>query len=57
MTTPDGHVIGQVCLLDHEPRDYSELERAELQDFAETAMEILELRATVRDARGPEVEA
>jgi GAF domain-containing protein len=57
MTTPDGHVIGQVCLLDYEPRDYAEHERAELQDFAETAMEILELRATVRDARSMEVEA
>jgi len=56
MTTPDGHVIGQVCLLDYEPRSYSEAERAELQDFAETAMEILELRQTVRENRGMGVE-
>ena len=55
MTTPDGHVIGQVCLLDYEPRTYSEPERAELQDFAETAMEILELRQTVRENRRMEV--
>lgn len=55
MTTPDGHVIGQVCLLDYEPRTYSEPERAELQDFAETAMEILELRQTVREKRRVEV--
>ncbi|MFC7070472.1 GAF domain-containing protein [Halobaculum lipolyticum] len=50
MTTPDGHVIGQVCLIDFEVRDYDEAERAELQEFAETAMEILELRRQVRDA-------
>ena len=49
MTTPDGHVIGQVCLIDFEVRDYDAGERAELQDFAETAMEILELRRQVRD--------
>ena len=55
MTTPDGHVIGQVCLIDHEPRTYSESQRAELQQFAETAMEVLELRETVRDARTAEV--
>lgn len=57
MTTPDGHVIGQVCLIDHEPRTYSESQRAELQQFAETAMEVLELRETVRDARTAEVTA
>jgi GAF domain-containing protein len=57
MTTPDGHVIGQVCLLDYEPRDYTEAERAELQDFAETAMEILELRKQVRDGQQTGVEA
>jgi CheY-like chemotaxis protein len=56
MTTPDGHVIGQVCVLDGEPRDYSESERERLQQFAETAMEILELRQSLREAR-PEVAA
>jgi GAF domain-containing protein len=57
MTTPDGHVIGQVCLIDREPRRYSASERAELQQFAETAMEILELRGAVRQAREREVTA
>lgn len=50
MTTPDGQVIGQVCLIDHEPRTYDATERAELQEFAETAMEILELRQSLRSA-------
>ncbi|WP_284014824.1 GAF domain-containing protein [Halobaculum litoreum] len=56
MTTPDGHVIGQVCLIDFEPRDYDATERGELQDFAETAMEILELRREVRDAAAESTE-
>jgi CheY-like chemotaxis protein/putative methionine-R-sulfoxide reductase with GAF domain len=57
MTTPDGHVIGQVCVLDSEPRTYDADERAELQQFAETVMEILELRDTVQDTEPPEAEA
>jgi GAF domain-containing protein len=51
MTTPDGHVIGQVCLIDYEVRSYDDDERARLQQFAETAMEILELRQSLRDAQ------
>jgi GAF domain-containing protein len=57
MTTSDGQVIGQLCLIDHEPRDYSESEREELQQFAATAMEILELRQSVLDARDQGVTA
>jgi Response regulator containing CheY-like receiver, AAA-type ATPase, and DNA-binding domains len=55
MTAPDGQVIGQVCAIDFEERHYDAEERAELQDFAETAMEILNLRKSVREARGEEV--
>lgn len=57
MTTPDGHVIGQVCVLDSEPRHYSADQKAELQQFAETVMEILELRDTVQKTEKPEAEA
>jgi GAF domain-containing protein len=57
MTTPDGQVIGQVCLIDHEPRSYSQSQQQELQQFADTAMEILELRQTLSEARSPEVDA
>ena len=56
MTTPDGHVIGQVCVLDSEPRSYSAEQKAELEQFAETVMEILELRDTVQKENNPEVE-
>jgi len=51
MTAPNGQVIGQVCLIDFEERAYDAVEQAELQDFAETAMEILDLRKSLRSAR------
>jgi len=57
MTNKDGEVIGQVCVIDHEPRSYSSAERQSLQQFASTAMEILELRQGLRNARNMEVEA
>ena len=57
MTAPNGQVIGQVCVIDFERRSYDAEERAELQDFAETAMEILDLRQSLRSARGEEVDA
>jgi len=46
LTTPGGKIIGQVCLIEHEPRIYSESERKDLQEFADLAMELLELRHT-----------
>ncbi|ELZ84661.1 response regulator receiver modulated GAF sensor protein [Haloferax elongans ATCC BAA-1513] len=55
MTTPDGHVIGQVCLIDHEVRSYSDAQQRELEQFAETAMEILQLRQSLLEARSLEV--
>ncbi|MDS0283364.1 GAF domain-containing protein [Haloarcula onubensis] len=55
MTAPNGQVIGQVCLIDFEKRSYDAREQAELQDFAETAMEILDLRKSLRNARSEEV--
>ena len=57
MTTPEGQTIGQVCLIDHERREYDDRQQAELQQFAETAMEILELRQSLLDATKSEVEA
>ncbi|OIB57583.1 GAF domain-containing protein [Natrialba sp. SSL1] len=56
MTAPNGQVIGQVCVLDHEPRDYSASEQDTLGQYAETAMEILELRQSLRDERVSEDE-
>lgn len=51
VTTPDGHVIGQVCALDDEPRQFPEPDRHRLQQYADTVTEILELRQSLRDAR------
>lgn len=55
MTNSDGHVIGQVCALDHEAKTYTAEEKHQLEQFADTVMEILELRQSLRDARGLEV--
>ena len=57
MTNKDDEIIGQVCVIDHERRSYSADERHSLQQFAETAMEILELRQSLQNARKTEVEA
>ncbi|WP_211334065.1 GAF domain-containing protein [Halopiger aswanensis] len=57
MTAPNGQVIGQVCVLDHEARGYSPAERETLQQYAATAMEILELRQTVRESRATATDA
>jgi GAF domain-containing protein len=56
MTAPNGQVIGQVCVLDHEPREYSVDERETLQQYANTAMEILELRQKVGELQPQEVQ-
>lgn len=56
MTSSDGHVIGQVCALDHEVRTYTAEEKHQLELFADTAMEILELRQSVLEARKLEVD-
>lgn len=44
LTTPDGEVVGELCLVDDEPRGYTEDELASLRLFADEAMEQLELR-------------
>ena len=44
LTTPGGEVIGELCLVDDEPRGYTDEELASLRLFADEAMEQLELR-------------
>lgn len=44
LTTADGEVIGELCVIDDQPRGYEEHELADLQLFADEAMEQLELR-------------
>jgi GAF domain-containing protein len=50
MNTPDGHTIGALCLIDYEPRSYTEQEQDELVMFAEEAVEQLELRRRLLEA-------
>lgn len=47
MNTPEGKTIGQLCVIGHTPRAYSEAERDDLEAFADLAMELLELRDRV----------
>lgn len=44
LSTPDGHVLGELCLIDDEPRSFTDAELADLQLFADEIMEQLELR-------------
>lgn len=44
LTTPEGHVLGELCLIDDEPRSFTDAELADLQLFADEIMEQLELR-------------
>ncbi len=47
LTTHDGHGLGTLCVIDKEPRDFTQEETAILQDLAAVVMDELELR---RDA-------
>jgi GAF domain-containing protein len=42
--TKDGFALGTVCVVDKEPRDFSEKEEAMLRSFADTAMKEIEIR-------------
>ena len=42
--TPDGHIIGTMCLVDKKPRTLTEHEKQILKDLAKVAMEQVELR-------------
>jgi len=44
ITTPDGHIIGTMCLVDKKPRTLTEHEKQILKDLAKVAMEQVELR-------------
>jgi CheY-like chemotaxis protein len=55
LTTPAGQTIGTFCLVDDEPRAYSERERTYLRLLADEAAEQLELRRRLVEAeRGTE---
>jgi GAF domain-containing protein len=44
LTAPDGTVIGELCLIHNEPREYTDVDLADLQLYAEEVSEQLELR-------------
>lgn len=52
MKTSDGHNVGSLCLIDYEPRTYTDEQKAELQQFADEAVEQLELRHRLQNAGG-----
>jgi CheY-like chemotaxis protein len=56
MTTPDGHTIGALCLIDYEPQSYTDEQTEELMMFADEAVEQLELRRRLLERDGAEVE-
>jgi GAF domain-containing protein len=49
ITTSDGFHIGTVCIVDKEPREFSENEIIILQRFAENAMHEIEMRKAIQD--------
>lgn len=49
ITAPDGQVIGELCLIDDEPRSYSAEERTDLQRFADEVSEQFEFRRRLRE--------
>lgn len=52
LTTPQGAAIGAFCLINEDPRPFSEAELADLQRFGDEAMEQLELRRRLVEADG-----
>jgi len=49
LRTPDGYNLGTFCILDREPRDFSEDETRTLEDLAALVMNDLELRLRGRE--------
>ncbi|MGI8761336.1 MAG: PP2C family protein-serine/threonine phosphatase [Jatrophihabitantaceae bacterium] len=56
LTTHDGHNLGTLCVIDHEPRPISEPDLATLRDLAALVMDELELRLSARRVVGLEAE-
>ncbi|MBW4460366.1 MAG: PAS domain S-box protein [Nodosilinea sp. WJT8-NPBG4] len=48
LTTPDGHTIGTLCIIDHQPRQLTADETQTLVDLAVVVMEQLELQLSSR---------
>ncbi|HET7458172.1 MAG TPA: GAF domain-containing sensor histidine kinase [Gemmatimonadaceae bacterium] len=57
LTTGDGHTLGSFCVIDHEPRQWTDDEIATLGDLASAAVTEIELRAALRRAEDARAEA
>ncbi len=51
ITTSDGFHIGTVCIVDKEPREFSENEKSLLSRFAENAMHEIEMRRALQEIK------
>lgn len=49
MTTPEGRVVGTVCVYDSVPREWTDQDRERLRLLAAEAMEVLELRRRLHE--------
>jgi diguanylate cyclase (GGDEF)-like protein len=47
LISPEGAALGTLCIIDHEPRDFSEDQREDLQLLAAMVMTVLEQRRTM----------
>jgi two-component sensor histidine kinase len=48
LTTPEGHALGTLCVLDHRPRDLDETQRFALRTLADQVMAQMELRLALQ---------
>ena len=51
--TPEGHAIGALCVMDHQPRTLTYPELTRLQDLAAVVMKLLQLRVALRQLPVP----
>jgi GAF domain-containing protein len=51
--SPDGFMIGTVCVVDKEPREFTETEKELLQRFAQNAMDLIQLRKSIHAGFSP----
>lgn len=49
LITPDGHALGTLCIIDHQPRELGERQIAALRRLARVVIKHLELRRRVRE--------
>ena len=48
LATPDGHVLGSFCVVDHKPRRWTALERSSLERIAQSVLAAMAVRMQLR---------